>query len=1212
MVALSFLRFIETFATVVRRGTSTGLVCLLIYFFGLHVCAAVQNPQLVPEFWHGGVVSRLAFSSDDTYLISIDSNVEVKKWDVNSGALLENVTLSDRAWKTGGGALSTDAEILVQAGGTRGVHITSLSDGKETTFQACGSATGVGVSSPSHFIACGESDGHISIRTLSGRLLETFPCISFSERDPQFTLFQIVFSSDEKQVAAIYNGGVVPAQRKICVHDRITGSSHETTIGRGDLLENISFDNAGTGLVVACSSFVKILSASDMHEKYAWNRPHPLKVVPITAILSAAPLGSDEVIVGANDGLFLWNYVAGTHKPLKQSCGSGACGNPTALSVSHKGNWVVDATSLSEGNTGSVLELRKAVDLQELKVLGSQPKDIVTSALSPDGTRLGVVTRIGCCTGGETVGADKTAKTFVQVWNLRTGALDYDALFRGEGAPESLSLSSDGQTVALGGQTGVRVLRQGVAIVLDGGNDPSSEVLFATKSNILLSASDTHLDLWTYTTSGRYSKVRKVFFTDPSLHLRFLDVCSNGKLIAFTVSDWITRSELNVWDIANEKRLLSKQFPQGLGYADVLFNADCTRLAVAIDNKAIIVNVESGSTYNSIEIPQKGITSLSSGGGDTLIAFVNNQASAWSYRSGLPISSPFTAALSKIADNQPNMFINNARPLISISNQKSFAITHDGAQLQLWDLDLGALLCTLVNGGWPIVAPDGRFDTNSMGFEQSTGLHWRFADEPSHPLPLEIFMRGYYEPRLLPRLLGGKPPLPLIDSVAEVNRNQPIIGKMVVTRQNDHPRLATISVNVASHLGHCLKGDDHVTCESGVYDLRLYRDGQLVSQSPSPASVGEKGTDKPAEQLQRWREVSRVKDENGQPITVASGEREIVFRDIRLPQRPGVSEVKFTVYGFNEDRVKSGTTPPVVLALHTTEHRIRRRAYVITMGVDVTSDPNWRLSFAPTGAQAVEKLLKEKLPSTYEPILIPLISGYDKSILVDHATKGNLHAVLNILSGVGTESQRKLFPLLSAATPDDLVVLYIASHGYADPSGTFYVIPSDIGEPAGISEELLNRCLTGGGQGSTCSDGREFLRHSISSDELTLWIQRIDAGEMVLILDSCHSAAITGPEFKPGPMGDRGFGQLSYDKRMRVLAATQSDSFAWGTLALGDRSLLTVSLTQQTPDKQALDLGRWLSRAVELVPELYKHYIPNEQDRQDPALFDFAQRSLVR
>ena len=48
------------------------------------------------------------------------------------------------------------------------------------------------------------------------------------------------------------------------------------------------------------------------------------------------------------------------------------------------------------------------------------------------------------------------------------------------------------------------------------------------------------------------------------------------------------------------------------------------------------------------------------------------------------------------------------------------------------------------------------------------------------------------------------------------------------------------------------------------------------------------------------------------------------------------------------------------------------------------------------------------------------------------------------------------------------------------------------------------------------------IRHS----HMEHTMQTIDAGQMVLLLDSCHSAAVSGPNFKPGPMGDRGFGQL--------------------------------------------------------------------------------------
>ena len=52
--------------------------------------------------------------------------------------------------------------------------------------------------------------------------------------------------------------------------------------------------------------------------------------------------------------------------------------------------------------------------------------------------------------------------------------------------------------------------------------------------------------------------------------------------------------------------------------------------------------------------------------------------------------------------------------------------------------------------------------------------------------------------------------------------------------------------------------------------------------------------------------------------------------------------------------------------------------------------------------------------------------------------------------------------------------------------------------------------------------------------------------ELVLIVDACptSAASIESEGFKPGPLGSRGLGQLAYDKRMRVLAASQSDQAA--------------------------------------------------------------------
>jgi hypothetical protein len=165
------------------------------------------------------------------------------------------------------------------------------------------------------------------------------------------------------------------------------------------------------------------------------------------------------------------------------------------------------------------------------------------------------------------------------------------------------------------------------------------------------------------------------------------------------------------------------------------------------------------------------------------------------------------------------------------------------------------------------------------------------------------------------------------------------------------------------------------------------------------------------------------------------------------------------------------------------------------------------------------------------------------------------------------------------AEPDDLVVLLFASHGYADRKGNFFVFPYDIGTTPvkKVSEDILTR--------------------AISSNELSYWLRNVDAGELIMILDACHSAAsVEGSWFKPGPMGSRGLGQLSYDKGMRILASTRADDLAWES-ATTRQGLLSFALLQDglvdghadyRPTNGVIGIGEWLSYAAERVPQLYR------------------------
>jgi hypothetical protein len=44
---------------------------------------------------------------------------------------------------------------------------------------------------------------------------------------------------------------------------------------------------------------------------------------------------------------------------------------------------------------------------------------------------------------------------------------------------------------------------------------------------------------------------------------------------------------------------------------------------------------------------------------------------------------------------------------------------------------------------------------------------------------------------------------------------------------------------------------------------------------------------------------------------------------------------------------------------------------------------------------------------------------------------------------------------------------------------------------------------------------RIYLAHSVSSSDLAAWWNGVDAGETLMILDSCHSGAAAGKEFDP-------------------------------------------------------------------------------------------------
>jgi hypothetical protein len=359
-----------------------------------------------------------------------------------------------------------------------------------------------------------------------------------------------------------------------------------------------------------------------------------------------------------------------------------------------------------------------------------------------------------------------------------------------------------------------------------------------------------------------------------------------------------------------------------------------------------------------------------------------------------------------------------------------------------------------------------------------------------------------------------------------------------------------------------------------ITDIKLFRDKQLVAQIPGGKSlkVDSKGT------------------------------ATVFFKNIPLPQRE--SHAYFRAYGFNTDRVRSKVAEKMY-AYTSAYPDTARKVYVLSMGVNQFDNAAWDLRYAVNDAQGMATSLTQAL-KPYVGLATQRLTSADGDTA---PTKANMAQAFSVLSPPGSRTGAK--SELSWPGPDDVLVVNISTHGITD-NHEFYIVPQDI---PGNSKKITP----------------DLVKASVSMNELTHWFRNIQAGEIILTLDTCQSgASVGGRTFKPGPMGDRGFGQLAYDKGMRVICATNEDNAALEFDSLG-HGLLSYSLLEGLDDfiqgrTKSFSTKQWLITAKERAVPIYKAIRdgkPLSNDRgipisliktgpkpelvgQEPSLFDFG------
>lgn len=542
--------------------------------------------------------------------------------------------------------------------------------------------------------------------------------------------------------------------------------------------------------------------------------------------------------------------------------------------------------------------------------------------------------------------------------------------------------------------------------------------------------------------------------------------------------------------------------------------------------------------------------------------------------------------------------------------------TEDGAT-RIFNIRNGNEICRLVSlnsGNWIAVKmDDGRFDTGDL--DNIDGVHWIMNDRPFEPFELEVFMRQYYEPGLLGRVLKCTDdnncdkefkPLP---SIGQLNRTQPKLSETKLVPVGDGTVDVTIDVeSLDSEVAAADPAKKEIQ-RSGAYDLRLFRDGQLVATSTprdrteqyirdAPANVAaarptDRVMDSPEDRS--WRAANDIFTIQSDNVKIISPTRaEVTFRNIKLP-RDGRNLIEFTAYAFNADRVKSET---VRMAYKMAPVAKREgNTYLITIGVNKSETDVFDLKYAANDARKMQEILGERIESKLNGtgsrlVRVPLISDIKDGKIDLSATKPIIKGVFELLAGNRSSVPSELLSQIPNADqieqvqPEDTLIITFAGHGYADRNGIFYLLPYDVGK-------------------GTTRLTAETMQRLISSDELSLWMRDVTASEMILIVDACHAAAaVRGDGFKPGPMGSRGLGQLAYDKGMKILSATQADKVAVELRSLKQGLLSYVLLEDgiklgkadtSDPKDKKLTAKEWLEYGVEGVPRLYRDVIDGKR-----------------
>ena len=890
----------------------------------------------------------------------------------------------------------------------------------------------------------------------------------------------------------------------------------------------------------------------------------------------------------SSGGVALWDLTEGHHVSINVETRLGA------VAFSPDGRYLASGTGVL---TRGELSLWETSTGRMVWTEGTHLLGITSIAFSPDGLRVasagsdGIVTVRSTSTANllQRFKADRSdaysvgftadgrqvvvgSQNGLTLWDTQTGDMRHDFVRRTL-EPKSVTYSADGRLFAIASGAEIKVwdLRSGVLLhSLTGHSKAVTGLAFSPNGDRLASRSpeDQTLKMWDliagrelFTAHGATQALGPLSF---SLDGNWVVSGATGRAIGLwdaTTGAEITRlfghtgavnataisrngrwlasgsmdTTIKIWDLHTRTELhtLAGHSRPVLGLS---FSPDGQSLAsTSIDNAIIVWDV-------ARKVERYKLHPVGSWQGHALlpVAFSpNGRLLAASYRNQFG----YEIGLWDAANGRPIRQIRGHTEYVlaiafDVSGRLLTTVAADDT-VRHWDVETGDEIATLVSlsgRDWLVSTPDGLFDGSEPAWNN---IAWRASDATFDVAPIEAFFGDFFYPGLLHEVLSGRRPM-APRTISELDRRQPSVKLALANEWVSHRSVEQIAVRI--DLIEQAADNEHP--RGGVRDVRLFRNGVLVRVWRGELPLGRDG-------------------------------RASLQAVVTMPQ----GENRLRAYAFNRDNIKSANADLVIPAAarsgrpREVSPQVKKGTlYILAVGINQYVNRDFDLRHAVSDAESLVKALERAQSQIREFSKVKAISLKDA-----HATKNNILRALALLNkdmpkGTTTDRLSSALKGLNVVRPDDTLIIFFAGHGFVHRD-RFYLVPHD---------------------GMSASEAPTNVSRSISDRELEAALENIDAGHVVLIVDSCHSGQMLEFEEKRrGPLNSRGLAQLAYEKGAYVLAAAQSHQAALESDRIG-HGLLTYALldglaapeADRAPKDSQISLREWIDYATQRVPKL--------------------------